>query len=113
MVGEELVDIVLCLGLDLAVQILVVPIVLSEKVIEGVVVAGEMVPDEGTGRQCGAFIEWQGSGSTHPATAHLCGLRRGRLGDLISQPGPLRWELEKPSDRIGQFLPIGGLGSFP
>jgi hypothetical protein len=41
--GEELVDVVLCLGFDLAVQVLVVPSVFGGEVVEGVVVAGEMV----------------------------------------------------------------------
>ena len=111
--GEELIDILLRLGFDLAVEILVVPRFLGGQVIEGVVVAGQMVPDVGTGRQRGALIHSQCLGSTHPATAHDCRVSRGCLGDLVSQLGPLGWELEKPSDRIGQFLPIGGLSSCP
>jgi hypothetical protein len=55
--GEELIDIVLCVRFDLAVQILVIPRIFGGKVIEGVLVAGEMVSDVGTGRQCRALVK--------------------------------------------------------
>jgi hypothetical protein len=55
--GEELIDGVLCVGFDVAVQILVVPRISGGKVIEGVVVAGQMVADVGASRQYGTFIE--------------------------------------------------------
>ena len=54
--GEELIDILLRLGFDLAVEVLVVPRFLGGQVIEGVVVAGQMVPNVGPGRQRGALI---------------------------------------------------------
>ena len=111
--GEELIDGVLCVGFDLAVQVLVIPFTVGSEVIEGVVVAGQMVSDVGTGCELSTLVKCQGSGTTHPATAHHGGLSRGRLGDLISQRSMLRGELEKPANRVGQFLPIGGLLSLP
>jgi hypothetical protein len=55
--GEELIDGVLCVGFDLAVQIFVIPRIFGGKVIEGVLVAGQIVSDVGTGRQCGALLK--------------------------------------------------------
>jgi hypothetical protein len=97
MLLEVLVDFVVGVGLDFAVEVVVVPHFLDETFL----VVGIAVSDEGPGRQRCALVEAEGASSSHSSAAYFSSSLGGFSGDGLGQIGVLGGEVQEGDDGLG------------